>query len=107
MAFTKKTKTPTTTKKTKTEKTHFEIFSKSRGYLCSAVDENAARDALTAMFEENQKHWLKQISEGKRWKRCDVYCLCRQGNKSWELPFFFNEEDDEEEFVGIDEGNQE
>jgi len=99
MTFVKKTTTTINPKKAipKVDKIHYDIFSKSRGYIATALNEGCAREALESLHYENQKFWRKAMSEGKRWKRCDVYCLCRQGGKSWELPFFIEEESDEDE----------
>lgn len=78
-------------------KVHYDIFSKSRGYICTATDEADARDALQDLFVENDRFWRKEQSEGKKWKRFDCYCLVRDNNKSEVLPFSFDDGSDEEE----------
>lgn len=97
MTFVKKNATPKSKKVVAVEKIHYDIWSKSRGYITTATNESTAREALESLHYENQRFWRKAMSEGKKWKRCDAYCLCRQGIRSWELPFFIEEESDEDE----------
>lgn len=103
--MTKIIKSPKVTKKIVVDnKIHYDIFSKSRGYITSAMDEVTARETLESLHWENQKFWRKAQSEGKRWKRCDCYCICRNGLKEWELPFFIEEQSEEDEQY-LPEGN--
>jgi hypothetical protein len=82
----------------------YDIFSKSRGYMCSCLSQQHAINTLEALLRENDKFWRQARSMGKKTKDFDCYCMCRQGLKSWELPFVFDTGEDEEEEFNPEEG---
>lgn len=79
------------------ERVHFDVFSKSRGYLCSAPNEDAAYKALNDLFRENERFWRRARSEGKKSRHFDCYALARQGTQSRLIELTFDAERDESE----------
>jgi len=85
------------------ERTHYDVYSKSKGYLCSCPNEDAANDALQALYYENEKSSRRVRTEGKKSKRFDCYVLARTGIQSRmiELQFAQEEEDATETYEDI------
>lgn len=79
------------------ERTHFDVFSKSRGYLCTAPSEEAAYKALNDLFRENERFWRRARSEGKKSMDFDCYAVARQGMNSRLIELTFDAERDESE----------
>ena len=84
------------------ERTHFDIYSKERGYLCTCLNEDDAHRALQTLFNENEQYW-RNAKEGKKPRRFDCYCLARTGLKERliELMFAPDEEDVTETYDDI------
>lgn len=85
------------------ERTHYDVFSKSRGYMCSCPNEEEAHKALQSLYYENEKFWRRARSEGKKSKRFDCYALARTGlhERLIELQFAPDEEDATETYEDI------
>jgi hypothetical protein len=85
------------------EKTHYDVFSKSRGYLCTSPNETEAHKALQSMYYENEKLWKHAMSDGKKTKPFDCYVLARTGSheRLIELQFAVEEEDASETYEDI------
>lgn len=85
------------------ERTHYDMYSKSRGYLCTCHNEDAAHNALQSMYYENEKFWRRARSEGKKSKQFDCYALARTGihERLIELQFAPDEEDVTETYEDI------
>lgn len=85
------------------ERTHFDVFSKSRGYLCTCPNEDETHKALQALYKENEKFWRRARSEGKKSKRFDCYALARTGLDSRLIELYFapDEEDTSESYEDI------
>lgn len=85
------------------ERTHYDVFSKSRGYQCSCPNEEEAHKALQAMYYEIERSTRRARSEGKKTKRFDCYALARTGvhERLIELQFAPDEEDATETYEDI------
>lgn len=82
-------------KATQFERTHFDVFSKSRGYLCTCMSEEAVHEALQSLYDENEKFWRRARSEGKKSKPFDCYGVARTGFKSRMIELQFTPDEDE------------
>jgi hypothetical protein len=58
---------------------HYDIFSKTRGYMCTCLNEEHSLQMLNNFYKENERFWRGAISEGKAGKPFDCYVLVRQG----------------------------
>lgn len=92
----------TTKVNTKPAKVQYDVFSKSRGYLCSCINEDEVHRSLKALFHENERFWRNARAMGKRWKRFDCYGVATQGNSARIIELMFDapaEEDTYEDVV--------
>lgn len=75
-------------------KTHYEIFCKRRGYICSVVSTDpkvsnyeATLNALKQLYKEHEKHFRKVASTGRRIPAFACYGIERSGNQSNKISF--------------------
>lgn len=73
---------------------HYDVFSKSRGYICTCPDENSVYDTLKALLRENDRFWKQAASMGKKTKAFDCYGVMRQGFKTSKIELTFAPETD-------------
>jgi len=78
------------------ERTHYDVFSRSRGYMCSCPNEAAVHEALEALFRENEKFWRRARSEGKKGKTFDCFGVARTGHTERVIELTFRDDSDEE-----------
>jgi hypothetical protein len=88
-------------------RTHYDVYSKSRGYICTCVNENALHKTLMDLYRENDRFWRQAANDGKKTKAFDCYGLARMGDVSRviNLTFAANEDDEETFEDAIAEGN--
>ena len=75
------------------ERTHFDVFSRARGYLCSCPNEDKVHESLKAMFDENERFWRRARSDGKKSKRFDCYGVARTGIHERVIELTFDTDD--------------
>lgn len=75
-------------------RTHYDVYSKSRGYLCTCPNEEDAHNALQSLYKENEKFWRRASSEGKKSKQFDCYVLARTGVHERMIELHFEYEED-------------
>lgn len=83
----------------KSEKVHYDVFSKHRGYICSCSTETQTQRTLQTLFNENEKFWQHKSSTGKKTRKFDCYAIARKGNQSTLIELAFQEEEEEFEDV--------
>ena len=66
---------------------NYDLFSKSRGYLCSTTNEDLARKHLADLYKEHKRYWSAAESNGDKVPNFDCSCICRQGHRTWTLGF--------------------
>ena len=81
----------------KADRTHFDVFSKLRGYLCTCPDEQGVHRALQALFEENEDFWRNAKGDGKKSRAFDCYGVARTGNQERIIELMFAPDEDESE----------
>lgn len=91
----------------KEDRTHFDVYSKSRGYICTCPSEYALRKTLMDLYKENERFWRQAASDGKKTKAFDCYGLARTGtvNRVIDLTFAPNEDEEETFEEAVAEGN--
>jgi hypothetical protein len=75
------------------ERTHFDVFSRERGYLCSCPNEDKVHESLKAMFDENERFWRRARADGKKFKRFDCYGVARTGIHERVIELTFDADD--------------
>jgi hypothetical protein len=79
------------------ERTHFDCFSKTRGYMCSCLNEDHAIKTLQSLYYENDRYWRQARADGKKTRPFDCYAIARTGYQERLIELQFAAEEDEGE----------
>jgi hypothetical protein len=75
------------------ERTHFDVFSRSGGYLCTCPSEEKLHESLNAMFKEHERATRYARSDGKKFKRFECYGVARTGIHERVIELTFDADD--------------
>lgn len=76
-------------------KTHFDIFSKTYGYVASCMNEDHANKTLQSMYYEHERFWRNARSLGKKTQSFDYYVLVRTGFITRQIHLQFEPDEDD------------